>query len=275
MNSTKPNSGVGKYKISKFPKERIPTLDFLAFGNNKHYVKGLFEVDVSKGREIINKYEKETGIKISFTGWLLKCIATAASQFKEVHSMMKGRNKVITFDDVDISIPVERKTKTGSAVMPVVIRKSNIKSVIEISEEIRAAQTEKIEGPAVLGTSSLKKSVKLYTHLPKSIRRIIVNHILKNPFRAKKMMGTIIVTAIGMFGQVYGWAIPTTSHPLCFAIGGVVKKPGIVSGKIEVREYLTITVLFNHDVVDGAPAARFINKLTNLIEIAEGLDSLL
>jgi len=51
-----------------------------------------------------------------------------------------------------------------------------------------------------------------------------------------------------------------------FAIGGITKKPGVINDKIEIREFLTITVLFNHDVVDGAPAARFVNKLKKLIE---------
>ncbi len=74
-----------------------------------------------------------------------------------------------------------------------------------------------------------------------------------------------------MFGKLYGWPIPTTSHPLAFAIGGITKKPGVINDKIEIREYLTITVLFNHDVVDGAPAARFINKLKELIESGYGL----
>ena len=148
---------IGSYKISKFPKDRIPTLDFLAVGDNKHYVKGLFEVDVTDGQRIINNYERKTAIKISFTAWLLKCIERAASEFKEVHSMMKSKSKIITFDDVDISIPVERVAKGVNVVMPLVIRKTNIKSVKTIHEEIRAAQSEVIDGATVLGEHSIKR----------------------------------------------------------------------------------------------------------------------
>jgi pyruvate/2-oxoglutarate dehydrogenase complex dihydrolipoamide acyltransferase (E2) component len=271
---TKEKDIIGSYEISKFPKDRIPTLDFLAVGDNKHYVKGLIEVDVTNGRQIIKNYEKEKAIKISFTAWLLKCIGKAASEFKEVHSLMKGKRKIISFDDVDISVPVERITKGIKVVMPLVIRKTNLKSVKEIHEEIRSAQSEKVDGAAVLGENPLKKRVKLYTMLPKSMRRYIIKKLLKNPLRVKKIMGTIIVTAIGMFGNIYGWPIPTTSHPLAFAIGGITKKPGVINDKIEIREYLTITVLFNHDVVDGAPAARFIDKLKDLIETGYGLKEL-
>ncbi len=271
---TKKEEIIGSYKISKFPKDRIPTLDFLAVGDNKHYVKGLFEVDVTYGRKIIDNYEKETAIKFSFTAWLLKCIGKAASEFKEVHSMMKGKRKIISFDDVDISVPVERVAKGMKVVMSVVIRKTNIKSVKEIHEEIRAAQSEEVDGATVLGEDSIKRWVKLYTSLPKSIRRFLIKKLLKNPLRAKKIMGTIIVTAVGMFGKFYGWPIPTTSHPLAFAVGGIAKKPGVINDKIEIREYLTITVLFNHDVLDGAPATRFINKLNELIESGYGLKEL-
>ncbi|NVM38010.1 MAG: dihydrolipoamide acyltransferase, partial [Candidatus Lokiarchaeota archaeon] len=91
---------IGHYEISKFPKERIPTLDFLALGDNKHYVKGLIEFDVTEGRNKILEHEKNTGEKISFTAWLLKCIGQAASEFKDVHSMMMGKDKIIKFDDV-------------------------------------------------------------------------------------------------------------------------------------------------------------------------------
>ncbi len=262
---------IGSYKISKFPKDRIPTLDFLAVGDNKHYVKGLIEVDVTNGQQIINNYEEETAIKISFTAWLLKCIGKAASEYKEVHSLMKGKKKIISFDDVDISVPVERLAKGLNVVMPLVIRKTNLKSVKQIHEEIRSAQSEEVDGATVLGESSIKRWVKFYTKLPKSIRRFLIKRLLKNPLRVKKLMGTIIVTAIGMFGKLYGWPIPTTSHPLAFAIGGITKKPGVINDKIEIRQYLTITVLFNHDVVDGAPAARFITKLKELIESGYGL----
>ncbi|MFX0077452.1 MAG: 2-oxo acid dehydrogenase subunit E2 [Candidatus Hermodarchaeota archaeon] len=268
---TKEDDIIGSYMVSKFPKDRVPTLDFLSIGDNKHYVKGLVEVDVTEGRKFIDGYEKESGIRISFTAWLLKCIGQAASEHKAVHSLMKGKRKIITFDDVDISVPVERIVKGVSVPMPTVVRKVNEKALIEIHKEIRLAQGEEVDGATVLGESSIKRWTKIYTKFPKSLRRFLIRRLLKNPLRVKKLMGTVMVTAIGMFGRMYGWPIPTTSHPLAFAIGGITKKPGVVNEHIAIREFLTFTVLFNHDVVDGAPAARFITKLKKLIEEGYGL----
>jgi hypothetical protein len=52
---TKEEEIIGSYKISKFPKDRIPTLDFLSIGDNKHYVKALIEVDVTEGPQLTYK----------------------------------------------------------------------------------------------------------------------------------------------------------------------------------------------------------------------------
>jgi pyruvate/2-oxoglutarate dehydrogenase complex dihydrolipoamide acyltransferase (E2) component len=45
-----------------------------------------------------------------------------------------------------------------------------------------------------------------------------------------------------------------------------VKKPVVAGKKIEIREMVNITAVFNHDIIDGAPAARFINRLRTIIE---------
>ena len=45
----------------------------------------------------------------------------------------------------------------------------------------------------------------------------------------------------------------------------------MVNGRIEIREYLCVTISFDHDVVDGAPAARFTRQFKELIERGYGL----
>ena len=52
---------------------------------------------------------------------------------------------------------------------------------------------------------------------------------------------------------------------------GFAEKPVVVDGKIEIREMLSVTVSFDHDIVDGAPAARFTSQLKSLIESGYGL----
>jgi pyruvate/2-oxoglutarate dehydrogenase complex dihydrolipoamide acyltransferase (E2) component len=54
-------------------------------------------------------------------------------------------------------------------------------------------------------------------------------------------------------------------------VGGIARKPAVVEDHIEPREMLSLTVIFDHDVVDGAPAARFVQRLVELIESGYGL----
>lgn len=79
-------------------------------------------------------------------------------------------------------------------------------------------------------------------------------------------MGNVSITSVGMMGKIHGWFIPISVHPVCFGIGSVVKKPVVVNDKIEIREILYMTVLIDHDVIDGAPMARFISDLSKNIE---------
>ncbi len=45
----------------------------------------------------------------------------------------------------------------------------------------------------------------------------------------------------------------------------------LVDGQIALRDYLSLTISFDHDLIDGAPAARFIERLKELIESGSGL----
>ncbi len=118
----------------------------------------------------------------------------------------------------------------------------------------------------VLERDRQKLPLKFYALLPQFIRLWIWKLLLSNPMRIKKMMGTVVVTSVGMMGTVKGWFIPYSIHPLCFALGAIIKKPGVNNGNIEVREMLEMTILIDHDVIDGAPAARFVARLAELVE---------
>jgi pyruvate/2-oxoglutarate dehydrogenase complex dihydrolipoamide acyltransferase (E2) component len=87
----------------------------------------------------------------------------------------------------------------------------------------------------------------------------------------KRFGGTVGLTAVGMFGNGGGWAIPFDYHTLDVALGGIAEKPGVVDDHIAIREYLCVTLSFDHDIIDGAPAARFVSRLRELIESGYGL----
>lgn len=57
--------------------------------------------------------------------------------------------------------------------------------------------------------------------------------------------------------DVWGWGIPpATPTTLMLTVGGIGEKQAVVDGHAAVREYLSLTISVDHDIVDGAPAAR-------------------
>jgi hypothetical protein len=112
---------------------------------------------------------------------------------------------------------------------------------------------------------------KLYYFLPGFVRRCIWSYVLKHPKIAFRYMGNVAFTTVGTIGNVNGWFIPTSIHPVCFGTGAIVKKPKVVNDTVEIREILNMTILLDHDVIDGAPMARFISELSKNVENAAGL----
>ncbi|MFO7850240.1 MAG: 2-oxo acid dehydrogenase subunit E2, partial [Spirochaetia bacterium] len=108
----------------------------------------------------------------------------------------------------------------------------------------------------------------LVTSLPKALVLFLFRLILKNHRLVKKHSGTAFVTSVSMFSNAPGFVIPYAGGPkaVSFAVGSVVKKPVVIKDTIQIREIVNLTAVFNHDLVDGAPAARFINRLRRYIE---------
>lgn len=272
---------IGTYEERRFPRSRNPTLDTLDWGRKKHHIPLMLEVDVTEARECMREFKARTGESLSFTGWVIMCIGQAVSEHKHVQAMRKGSKSLVLFDDVDVSIIVERSVGRGGSSsetlpMPYVVRRANRKTVKEISDEIRTAQTESLgAGEVQLGARRNARLARAFTLMPRFVRNLVVwRRMTRDPFLAKKMMGTVAVTSVGSIGKSsgYGWAIPIGIHPVVFALGSTARRPGVVGEEIAIREYLSMTVLFDHDVTDGAPVIRFIQRLNELLERGHGLD---
>ena len=263
---------IGKYEEKPFPRLREIIVDTVEQGLKRHHTKGLIELDVTKGREYIRKHKKKTGETVSFTGWIMKCIGQAVDEHKHVQAMRKGK-KIVIFDDVDISVMVERIVDDRVFPVVFVVRKANKKSLREIHDEIRKAQAQTEDEYFEKAES---RRAKMLLSLPKFLRNFFFwRKIRKDPFFVKEYLGTVGVTSIGMYGKgTTSWPIPTSIQPLFFALGGIARKPGVVGEQIEIREYLCMTILFDHDVVDGAPAARFFARLAELVENGFGLTTM-
>jgi len=261
------------YSIVTLPSSRLFTMDIGALGSRKHHVRAMIEIDVTEARKKIRTIQKKSGKTLSFTSWTLKCIGQAVSEHKSVHALRKGKNRILVFDDVDISLVIEKDYNRALVPLPIVIRKVNEKSAQELFNEIETAKKQEVRTGKdyVLGGKQSAEPMELFALLPRWLRLIIWKILLSNPRRVKNMMGTAIVTSIGMMGKTSGWFIPYSIHPVCFGLGSIVRKPGAINNAVTIREYLSLTLLIDHDVVDGAPAARFVSRLVELMETGSGL----
>lgn len=237
----------------------------------KHRIYGLVEIDVTKARKFISENEARTGEKLSFTGWVIKCVAQAISEHSEVQAMKKGKNKLVIFNDVDIGMIIERQTESGKFATSYCIRKANEKTFRQIHDEIRRAQRGEIDNDSS-PDGKPPASARLFSHLPNFLRKLYWRKIRSDPFLRKRLMGTAAVTAVGMFGKGGGWAIPIGLHSVVLALGGISSRPKDYATPSELHEFLNVTAMFDEEVSLGAPATRFMARLSELMQTGYGLE---
>jgi pyruvate/2-oxoglutarate dehydrogenase complex dihydrolipoamide acyltransferase (E2) component len=252
------------YQVIPFPKIRRLMVDGGRMARQKHLIHGLVELDVTDARRAIRDHKAQTGETLSFTAFVMACLGRAVDMNKHMQAYRTWPDKLVIFDDVDINTMFEVEVDGHKIIRPHIIRAVNKKTLREIHEEIRAFQSG-------FQDSSEGNFIAWFVLLPGFIRRLFLRLLFQRPQALKQMNGTVSLTAVGMFGNGGGWGIPATNHTLQITLGGIAEKPGFVNGRVERREYLCVTVSFDHDIVDGAPAARFTQRLKELIESGFGL----
>jgi pyruvate/2-oxoglutarate dehydrogenase complex dihydrolipoamide acyltransferase (E2) component len=253
------------YQVVPYPKIRRWMAAMFRSVQHKPMMHGLLEVDVTRARAHLREYKANTGQSLSFTAFLIACLAKAVEEHKAVQAIRFGRKQLILFEEVDVYTPIEHDMAGQKQVMPSIIRAANRKTLREIHHEIRAAQVQGVTKDAMRFQSLPTLLFQPYLWILTWIGRT-------HPRLWKKNVGTVGITAVGMFGNGAGWGIPIAPPTtLMVTVGGIAEKPGVVDGHIAIRDYLSLTISFDHDLIDGAPAARFTQRLKELIESGYGL----
>jgi pyruvate/2-oxoglutarate dehydrogenase complex dihydrolipoamide acyltransferase (E2) component len=251
------------YQVVPYPKDRRAAAVLYRSVQRKPMIHGLIEVDVTRARAFLREHKAKTGESLSFTAFIATCLGKAVDENKSVQAYRKGRKHLILFDDVDVTTRIERDVSGQKQITNYTIRAANRKTFREINYEIRAAQVEDV--------AKALERYQAFQSLPTLLLRFLLWVLGKYPQVQKKYGGTVGLTAVGMFGEGAGWGIPSPTPTLMITVGGIGEKPGVVDGHIAIREYLSLTISFDHDMIDGAPAARFTQRLKDLIESGYGL----
>lgn len=259
------------YHVVDFPPERRGMAAFQDLKSGKHCMYALVEVDVTLARRFIAEYKDKTGEQLSFTGYLISCLACAVNQDKTVQSYRKGNRQIVMYDDVDVGCMLELRKGDKTYLTGHVIRAAHGKTCWEISQEIRVVQSSQ-QQTSEQQASWLRSALQLPWPLSSIFKvafRMVVNN---NPTLVTTLAGTVGISSVGMFGKGHaGWGITSGSHVLDLVVGGISCKPACVDGHIEPRDIMNLTIIFDHDIIEDASAAHFTHQLLELIESGYGL----
>ena len=228
-----------------------------------HIYHALLDFDISNLRSILRQRRRD-GEGGSLLAFLLKAIGLCLKDVPELNAMINYR-KTTRFDSVDINIPIEVEYKGELIPKQLVIRDINSKTIGEVDAQIHASKHDDEETSGYISSPVVRWFLDM---LPKSLVLFLFRRILGNHKTVRKLSGTVFVTSVSMFSNIPGYAVPYAGGPnaVSFALGSTIRKPVVVNNAVEIREIMHISVSFNHDLVDGAPAARFINRFRFYVE---------
>jgi pyruvate/2-oxoglutarate dehydrogenase complex dihydrolipoamide acyltransferase (E2) component len=247
------------YSLEAIPKMRRFALDAGHLGRRRHIVHGLIEVDITETRNFIRAHKAETGESLSLTAFVICCLGKAIKQHPHMHAYRNWRNQLVIFEDVNINAMAEIEKDGKKIPIPHIFKAVNRKTYLDIHNEIRSTK----KNPEQTTETNF---MNWFLALPAFLRRIFYWVVMRVPQVFRQYSSSVMVTAVGMFGQGGGWAITMPNFTLTVTVGGIAKKPGVINDQIEIREYLDLTISIDHDVVDGAPMVRFVNDFRKLIE---------
>jgi pyruvate/2-oxoglutarate dehydrogenase complex dihydrolipoamide acyltransferase (E2) component len=254
-------------KVVPVPWVRQLVIDAGRAARRRHAVHGLFEIDVTSARSALRDYREATGQELSFTAFVVGCVARAVAADPTVQAYRDLRGHEVIFDQVDVGLPVEVTVDGTPFAFTHVLRDAGRRGLLELHREIRDVKADPHRSPSV------RKApwVHAYLVLPGFVRVGLLSAVHRLPHRQRALAGTVGVTAVGMFGAGGGWGIAFQLHTLGVVIGGITRRPILFQGQLVEREWLQLTVSVDHDIVDGAPAARFVARLRTLLMSGDGI----
>ncbi|MCL6588655.1 MAG: 2-oxo acid dehydrogenase subunit E2 [Firmicutes bacterium] len=190
------------------------------------------EVDMTEAvrvrEQILAEFERKYGVRLSFTDLIVKAAARAILDHPMVNASLQG-NEIRIPADVNIGIAVAIE---GGLVVPV-IHNAEKKSLAEISTEIKRlvdkARSGGLSGEDMAG-------------------------------------GTFTITNLGAYGVDIFNPIITPGQSAILGVCRIAKKPVAVADSVAVRSMMNLCLSFDHRVLDGAPAAEFLQKVKELLE---------
>ncbi len=190
------------------------------------------EVDMTACAEfrtrLIPEVEKAYGTRLSFTDVLVKATARALGEHPLLNAALVG-NEVHLFAQKNIGVAVALEE---GLIVPVV-KSAEQKSLGVISAELKQ----------------------------------LVERSRTGKFTPDDLSGgTFTITNLGSFGIDVFDPIIVTGQAAILGVGRIADKPVVVQKEVVIRSMMNLCLSFDHRILDGAPAARFLQRLKELLE---------
>lgn len=232
----------------------------------KNAIHSFAEVDITKPRKIIKNHFEKTGEKLSFTAYIITCLAQVVQQYPRLNGFIK-RNKLVLLNDVTVNTLIEREFNGEKIPDSIAVKQAQLKTYRQIQREIKST---KCNQNSPLYAISKFNWVK---YIPSFLLRAFIKLADQNIKMAKRY-GKVAVTAVGMFSKEPIWFIPHGTATVMVTVGSISNKVITYENKLVEHEHLCLTVSFDHNIVDGAPAARFMNQFIETIKSGSLLNNI-
>lgn len=238
-----------------YPKLRNFILDIMAEGRRKNTINLLFEADLTPIRQHLAQYAVAHGERISITTYIAKSLACAIDEDKTIHAYRHGKSRLVVFDDVDLSVMVERDIDGSTMPLTLIVRAANRKPIGDIAQEIQAAKTAPVGD-----TGPMTALEKRFFELPTPLRKMVWFIVRRDPHLFKQLAGTVAVTSMGMHASGPAVLIPISPMTLTLSIGATSKKLVLDNDAPVERDFIQMNLGADHDITDGAPLMRFADR---------------
>lgn len=216
---------------------------------------GLIEVNVTEATRKVAEAD------LSFTAFVVAAVGRAAALHPEVHAYRNWRGQLMVANFVDVTALIEVETASGPFPLAHLIRDADMRDVADIGHEIRHVK----QSPATASEGrGLDRLATIGGRLP-GVPRVIYEFMARSKWM-RRISGTVSVSSIGMLGGGSGHAIGfPTVFSLSVLVGGRSRRPIADGDELLMADVLDLTVTFDHRVVDGGPAARFVADLREIL----------
>jgi len=206
--------------------------------NSAVHTTVMTEIDMTEAsnlrKNLLIKIKEETGTPLTYTSIIVKAAASALREHKIVNS---------TIEDQEIKI----------------LKNVNVGVAVDIQEGLIVPVIHNAD------QKSLPQIAALLANLAEKAR----NQTLS---MEEVSMGTFTVTNLGMLGVHTFIPIINPPQSAILGVGAIEEKPVIFGGKIEARPRLNLSLVYDHRIINGAEAARFLQTMKRILENASAMN---